>query len=103
MKEPRCTMCRHLERKAMEMALMEGTNCRVLARRYEVSKSALSQHRTEHLTRELAAGRTRTDDDAERQDELLQRLDWEGEGMKVMHGRHERKKPPVAWEAMTWP
>ncbi|MFN0166593.1 MAG: hypothetical protein ACKV22_09180 [Bryobacteraceae bacterium] len=84
----------------MEMALMEGTNCRVVARRYEVSKSALSRHRTEHLTRELAAGRTRTEEDAERQDELLQRLGWMREVMTVMYGRHERKKPRVALEAM---
>ncbi|MFN0166372.1 MAG: hypothetical protein ACKV22_08060 [Bryobacteraceae bacterium] len=83
----------------MEMALMEGTNCRVVARRYEVSKSALSRHRTEHLTRELAAGRARTEQDAERQDELLQRLDWMREVMTVMYGRHERK-PRVALEAM---
>ncbi|MFN0165398.1 MAG: hypothetical protein ACKV22_03120 [Bryobacteraceae bacterium] len=84
----------------MEMALMEGTNCRVVARRYEVSKSALSRHRTEHLTRELAAGRTRTEEDAERQDELLQRLDWMREVMTVMYGRHGRKKPRAALEAM---
>ena len=84
----------------MEMALMDGTNCRILARRYEVSKSALSRHRTEHLTRELAAGRTRTEEDVERQDELLRRLDWMREAMTVMYGRHERKKPRVALEAM---
>ncbi|MFN0166442.1 MAG: hypothetical protein ACKV22_08425 [Bryobacteraceae bacterium] len=84
----------------METALMEGTNCRVVARRYEVSKSALSRHRTEHLTRELAAGRTRAEQDAERQDELLQRLDWMREGMTVMYGRHERKKPRVVLDAM---
>ena len=100
MQEPRCSICRHPERKAMEMALMEGTNCRILARRYEVSKSALSRHRTEHLTRELAAGRTRTEEDVERQDELLRRLDWMREAMTVMYGRHERKKPRVAPEAM---
>ena len=70
----------------MEMALIEGTNCRVLARRYEVSKSALSRHRAEHLTRELAAGGTRTEEDAERQDELLQRLDWMRKVMTVMYG-----------------
>ena len=100
MQEPKCSICRHPNRKAMEMALMEGTNCRVVARRYEVSKSARSRHRTEHLTRELAAGRTRTEEDAERQDELLQRLGWMREGMTVMFGRHGRKKPRVALEAM---
>ena len=78
----------------MEMALMEGTNCRVVARRYEVSKSALSRHRTEHLTRELAAGRTRTEEDAERQDELLQRLDWMREtpsGPQPFIGAHQSR------------
>ena len=52
------------------------------------------------LTRELAAGRTPTEEDVERQDELLRRLDWMREAMTVMYGRHERKKPRVAPEAM---
>ena len=68
-----------------------GTRCR---------RAHRSRHRTEHLTRELAAGGTRTDGDAERPDELMQRLDWMRESVTVMYARHERKKPRVALEAM---
>ena len=53
-----CTVCRHHERHDIEADLRAGIPYRDIARRHNVSKDALSRHRTNHVSRHIATGLT---------------------------------------------
>lgn len=48
-----CSICHHPERAAIEAALEEGVSFDEAARRFDVTKSALSRHRANHQGREI--------------------------------------------------
>ena len=48
-----CTICTHLERPAIEGALVSGTSLREIAGRWSVTKSALHRHKQDHLASHL--------------------------------------------------
>lgn len=49
-----CTVCRHANRREIDLQLVSHTPLRDIARRYGVSKDALARHRANHLPRLLA-------------------------------------------------
>src|SRR5262245_26491360 len=53
-----CTICRHAERADIEANLRADTPYRDIARRYTLSKDALSRHRANHMCRHTATGLT---------------------------------------------
>jgi hypothetical protein len=50
-----CSICRHADRPAIDLALAQGLVIRAVARRFSVSRDALWRHKTGHLTPELRA------------------------------------------------
>jgi hypothetical protein len=44
-----CTVCRHPDRNDIDAALRAGTPYRDIARRFQLSKDAISRHRGNHL------------------------------------------------------
>jgi hypothetical protein len=49
-KPPRCTICRHRERPAIDLALARGITAKAVAKRYDIGIHALYRHRKDHLT-----------------------------------------------------
>src|SRR5215212_4900985 len=45
----RCTVCDHPKRHSIDEALVSGTPYRSVAKRFELSESAVYRHKTEHL------------------------------------------------------
>ena len=45
----RCTVCDHPERHGIDEALVSGAPYRSVAKRFELSESAVYRHKTEHL------------------------------------------------------
>ena len=52
---PECTVCRHREAAALNLALARGVSMGALERRYGVGADALYRHRKNHLTPQLRA------------------------------------------------
>jgi hypothetical protein len=46
---PQCTVCKHRQRKAVEVALRGGTSLRQIRRLYGLSPQALLRHRDRHM------------------------------------------------------
>jgi hypothetical protein len=53
----RCTVCDHPERYGIDEALVTGAPYRSVARRFELSESAVYRHKTEHLPAHLLKAR----------------------------------------------
>ncbi len=49
-----CSVCRHPERRSIDLALIEAEPFRNLAKRYGLSSTALYRHREAHLSARLA-------------------------------------------------
>ena len=49
----KCTVCDHPERHSIDEALVSSTPYRSVARRFELSESAVYRHKTEHLPAHL--------------------------------------------------
>ena len=49
----RCTVCDHPERHSIDEALVTGAPYRSVAKRFELSESAVYRHKTEHLPAHL--------------------------------------------------
>jgi len=49
-----CTICQHPDRSAIDLALLAGKSCRVIAGQWSVSKSAVIRHQSDHLPAKLA-------------------------------------------------
>jgi transposase-like protein len=65
----RCTVCEHPERHGIDEALVTGAPYRSVARRFELSESAVYRHKTEHLSAHLL--KAREVEEAARADDLL--------------------------------
>src|SRR5688572_31413541 len=68
----RCTVCDHPQRHIIDEALVSGTPYRSVAKRFELSESAVYRHKTEHLPAHLL--KAREVEEAARADDLLDQV-----------------------------
>jgi hypothetical protein len=68
----RCTACDHSERNGIDEALVTGAPYRSVAKRFELSESAVYRHKTEHLPSHLL--KAREAEEAARADDLLDQV-----------------------------
>jgi hypothetical protein len=68
----RCTVCDHPERYGIDEALVSGAPHRSVAKRFELSESAVYRHKTEHLPAHLL--KAREVEIAARADDLLDQV-----------------------------
>jgi transposase-like protein len=68
----RCTVCDHPQKHAVDEALVSGVRYRSVAKRFELSESAVYRHKTEHLPAQLL--KAREVEEAARADDLLDQV-----------------------------
>jgi hypothetical protein len=68
----RCTVCDHPERHSIDEALVGATPYRSVAKRFELSESAVYRHKTEHLPAHLL--KAREVEEVARADDLLDQV-----------------------------
>jgi hypothetical protein len=68
----RCTVCDHLERHSIDEALVTGAPYRSVAKRFELSESAVYRHKTEHLPAHLS--KAREAEEVAQADDLLEQV-----------------------------
>jgi len=68
----RCTVCDHPERHGIDQALVTGAPYRGVAKRFELSESAVYRHKTEHIPAHLL--KAREVEEAARADDLLDQV-----------------------------
>ena len=68
----RCTVCDHPERHSIDEALVSGAPYRSVAKRFELSESAVYRHKTEHLPAHLL--KAREVEETARVDDLLDQV-----------------------------
>jgi len=68
----RCTVCDHPKKHSIDEALVSGTPYRSVAKRFELSDSAVYRHKTEHLPAHLL--KAREVEEAARADDLLDQV-----------------------------
>src|SRR5215217_8503155 len=68
----RCTVCDHSERHSIDEALVSGAPYRSVAKRFELSESAVYRHKTEHVPAHLL--KAKEAEEAARADDLLEQV-----------------------------
>jgi hypothetical protein len=68
----RCTVCDHPETHSIDETLVSGAPYRSVAKRFELSESAVYRHKTEHLLAHLL--KAREAEDVAQADELLEQV-----------------------------
>src|SRR5215211_6207486 len=68
----RCTVCDHQERHGIDEALVTGAPYRSVAKRFELSESAVYRHKTEHLPAHML--KAREVEETARADDLLEQV-----------------------------
>jgi transposase-like protein len=68
----RCTVCDHPESHSIEEALVSGAPYRSVAKRFELSESAVYRHKTEHLPAHLL--KAKEVEEVARADDLLEQV-----------------------------
>src|SRR5215204_734588 len=68
----KCTVCDHPKRHSLDEALVTGAPYRSVAKRFELSESAVYRHKTDHLPAHLL--RAREVEEAARADALLEQV-----------------------------
>ncbi len=68
----RCTVCDHPERHGIDEALVTGAPYRSVAKRFELSESAVYRHKTEHLLAHLLKAKEVVE--VARADDLLEQV-----------------------------
>jgi hypothetical protein len=68
----RCTVCDYPESHSIDEALVSGTPYRSVAKRFELSESAVYRHKIEHLPAHLL--KARKADEVARADDLLEQV-----------------------------
>jgi transposase-like protein len=68
----RCTVCDDLERQSIDEALVSGAPYRSVAKRFELSESAVYRHKSEHLPAQLL--KAREVEETARADDLLDQV-----------------------------
>jgi hypothetical protein len=68
----RCTVCDHSEKHGIDEALVSGAPYRSVAKRFELSESAVYRHKTEHLPAHLL--KAREVKEVARADDLLEQV-----------------------------
>src|SRR5215207_4870545 len=68
----RCNVCDHPERNGIDQALVTGASYRSVAKRFELSESAVYRHKTEHLPAHLL--KAKEVEEVARADDLLDQV-----------------------------
>jgi hypothetical protein len=68
----RCTVCYHSEKHSIDEALVTGVPYRSVAKRFELSESAVYRHKTEHLPAHLL--KAREVEEVAQADDLLEQV-----------------------------
>ena len=68
----RCTVCDHPERHSIDETLVSGAPYRSVAKRFELSESAVYRHKTEHVPAHLL--KAREVEDVAQADDLLEQV-----------------------------
>jgi hypothetical protein len=68
----RCTVCDHPERHSIDETLLTGAPYRSVAKRFELSESAVYRHKTEHLPAHLL--KAREVEEVAQADDLLEQV-----------------------------
>jgi len=68
----RCTVCDHPERHGIDEALVSGAPYRSVAKRFDLSESAVYRHKTEHLPAHLL--KAREVEEVAQADDLLEQV-----------------------------
>src|ERR687896_881628 len=68
----RCTVCDHPEKHGIDEVLVTGAPYRSVAKRYELSESAVYRHKTEHVPAHLL--KAREVEDVAQADDLLEQV-----------------------------
>jgi hypothetical protein len=68
----RCTVCDHPESHSIDEVLVSGTPYRSVAKRFELSESAVYRHKTEHLPAHLL--KAREVEEVAQADDLLEQI-----------------------------
>jgi hypothetical protein len=68
----RCTVCDHSERNSIDEVLVSGAPYRSVAKRFELSESAVYRHKTEHLPAHLL--KAREVEEVAQADDLLEQV-----------------------------
>ena len=87
---PRCSICDHPERQAIDRALVDGATLRAIARQFLVGRDAVRRHRKNgHVIESMVKASEAAD--AARGDDLLTRVrDLEGRALRILD-RAERE------------
>jgi carbonic anhydrase len=68
----RCTVCDHSQKHSIDAALISGSPYRSVAKRFELSESAVYRHKTEHLPAHLL--KARKAEEVAQADDLLEQV-----------------------------
>src|SRR5215203_1618150 len=68
----RCTVCDHPERRGIDETLVTGAPYRSVAKRFELSESAVYRHKTEHLPAKML--RAKEVEEVAQADDLLEQV-----------------------------
>jgi transposase-like protein len=84
----RCTVCDHSERHSIDEALVSGAPYRSVAKRFELSESAVYRHKVDHLPAHLS--KAREAEEVARADDLLEQVrDLQAHALDIL-GRAEK-------------
>jgi hypothetical protein len=79
----RCTVCDHPKRHSIDEALVTGAPYRSVAKRFELSESAIYRHKTEHLPAHLL--KAREAEEVAQADELLDQVRYlQGRALEIL-------------------
>jgi hypothetical protein len=79
----RCTVCDHPERHGIDEALVTGAPYRSVAKRFELSESAVYRHKSDHLPAHLL--KAREAEEVAKADDLLEQVrDLQGHALDIL-------------------
>jgi hypothetical protein len=84
----RCTVCDHPKRHGIDETLVTGAPYRGVAKRFELSESAVYRHKTEHLPAHLLKARE-VEEVAQADDLLEQVRDLQGHALGILERAEE--------------
>jgi transposase-like protein len=67
-----CTVCNHPERHSIDEALVSGASYRSVAKRFELSESAVYRHKTDHLPKHMV--KAKEAEEVAQADDLLEQV-----------------------------
>jgi hypothetical protein len=94
-----CTICQHLDRAAMDAALVAGASYRDIAGRFHVSKTAVARHAGEHIPAALAQAQEAREE-AQALDVVRQLKTINARAVAILAEARKRRDDETALKAM---